>query len=269
MEALNALFRLADAWGILSSHHAPVIRYRLSLYADDLVIFVIPTEQDQCCVRAVLQAFAEASGLCSNISKSQFTPIQCTEVIIQLVPCQRVNFPFRYLGVPLSVYQLKRCDLQPLVDAVKGRLPSWKAGKLSRPGRTTLVKSTLSAIPVHISIAVKLCPDARRCIDKIRRGFIWCRTSSASGGHCMVAWPKVTMPIELGEVGVPDRATLCACGGRGLPTSTCVAHGRPCQATLTALSRPCSRLRSQSRWAPARALGFGGRNGSMASACRP
>jgi hypothetical protein len=166
MEALNALFRLADSWGILLSLHAPVIRYRLSLYADDSVI---PTEQDLCCARAVLQAFAEASGLCSNISKSQFAPIPCTDETIQLVqvhlPCQQVNFPFRYLGVD--------------------RLPSWKAGMLSPPGRTALVKSTLSAIPVHISIAVKLCPGARRDIDKIRRGFIWRSTSSASGGRCL------------------------------------------------------------------------------------
>jgi hypothetical protein len=163
METLNALFRLIDSWGILSSFHAPVTRYRLSLYADDLVIFVIPTEQDLCCVQPILQAFSEATGLCSNISKSQFTPIQYTEEIIQLVylhlSCQRVNFPFRYLGVPLFIYQLKHGDLQLLVDAVADRLPSWKAGLLSRPGWTMLIKSTLSVIPVHISIAVKLCPS--------------------------------------------------------------------------------------------------------------
>jgi hypothetical protein len=77
---------------------------------------------------------------------------------------------------------------------------------LSRLGRTALVKSTLSAIPLHISVAVKLCPSTHQDIDKIRRGFIWCGTSSASGGRCMVAWPKVTRSIELGRLGVPDLA---------------------------------------------------------------
>jgi hypothetical protein len=81
MKAPNALFWLADSWGV----HAPAIWYRLSLYADDLVIFVTPSEQDMCCVRAMLQAFAEASRICSNIPKSQFTPIQYTEELIQLV----------------------------------------------------------------------------------------------------------------------------------------------------------------------------------------
>jgi hypothetical protein len=146
----------------------------------------VPTEQDLQCVRAILDTFPGTSGLCSNITKSQFTPIRCTEETIHLVqqflPCQLVNFPFRYLGVPLSVYKLKRCDLQPLVDVVADRLPSWKAGLLSYPGRTALVKSTLSAIPVHVSIAVKICPAALNDIDKIRCcGFIWSGTSSASG----------------------------------------------------------------------------------------
>jgi hypothetical protein len=71
MEDLNALFRLTDSWGVLTSLRAPAIRYRLSLY----VIFIMPSVWDLCYVRAMLETFAGASGLCSNISKSQFTLI--------------------------------------------------------------------------------------------------------------------------------------------------------------------------------------------------
>jgi hypothetical protein len=42
MEILNGLFRLADPNRLLTSLHAPAIRYRLSLYADDIVIFLAP-----------------------------------------------------------------------------------------------------------------------------------------------------------------------------------------------------------------------------------
>jgi hypothetical protein len=103
---------------------------------------------------------------------------------------------------------------------------------LSRPGRMALVKSTLSAIPLHISIAVKLCPSTRWDIDKTQQGFIWCGASSASGGRCMVAWPKVTRPIQLGGLEVPDLAMLRHAlrlrGGSGSPVSTRAAHGQPC-----------------------------------------
>jgi hypothetical protein len=78
MEALNALFHLVDSWGVLSSLKAPTIHFWVSLYADNLIIFITPIEHDLCCVPAILEAFTEASGLCSNILKSQFTPIQCT-----------------------------------------------------------------------------------------------------------------------------------------------------------------------------------------------
>jgi hypothetical protein len=79
---------------------------------------------------------------------------------------------------------------------------------LSRLSRTALDMSTLSAMPLHISIAVKLSPSTLRGIDKIRRGFVWCGTSSAFGGWCKVAWPNVIRTIELGRLGMPDLTTL-------------------------------------------------------------
>jgi hypothetical protein len=75
MEALNALFWPAGSWGVLTSLRALAIRYHLSLCTDDLVIFIMPSDRNLCYVWVVLQTFVEASGLCSNISKSMFTPI--------------------------------------------------------------------------------------------------------------------------------------------------------------------------------------------------
>jgi hypothetical protein len=109
--------------------------------------------------------------LCANISKSQFTLISCMQELIDLVqlhlPCSIAHFPFKYLGVPLSIFKLKHSELQPLVDAVADRLPSWKTGLLSRLGCTALVKSMLLAMPVHSSIAVKLNPGTIKDIDKV------------------------------------------------------------------------------------------------------
>jgi hypothetical protein len=83
-----------------------------------------------------MDTFVGASGLHTNIHKYQFTLIQCTEEQIdfvqQLLPCQMVQFPCKYLGIPLSVYQLKKVDLQPLVDSVADPLPTWKSRLMSR-----------------------------------------------------------------------------------------------------------------------------------------
>ena len=60
-------------------------------------------------------------------------------------------FPIRYLGIPLSIYKLRKCDLQHLVDKVIASLPTWKAGLLTKAGRTVLVKTKMSTIPVALS----------------------------------------------------------------------------------------------------------------------
>jgi hypothetical protein len=69
MEALNGMFRLMESRGLLTSLQALVIRHRLSLYAYDVVIFIVPTTQDIIVVRAVLDMFVGALGLHTNVAK--------------------------------------------------------------------------------------------------------------------------------------------------------------------------------------------------------
>jgi hypothetical protein len=107
----------------------------------------------------------------TNLAKCMIIPIQCSSDRINLAkeifPCQIGQFLCRYLGIPLSIYQLKKADLQPLVDAATDRLPTWKGRLLSRVGHTTLAMVTLSAIPVHVTIAVKAAPWIIKAFDKI------------------------------------------------------------------------------------------------------
>jgi hypothetical protein len=112
MEILGAMFRRADAWSLLQSLGVRSTVHRVSLYTDDMVLFLTPRHQDLQVAREILQIFEDASGLGCNMVKCQMAPIRCSEEQINLgmafFPCQKVNFPIKYLGLPMSTTKLPR-----------------------------------------------------------------------------------------------------------------------------------------------------------------
>jgi hypothetical protein len=137
----------ADRRGALTPLPGNAIKFRASVYVDDLVVFLVPTTRDFCSIREILQLFAGASGLQTNLDMCQVTPIYCSDdevaAVQQVFPCQIQQFPCTYLGALLSLSLLPRADEQRLVDKVAARIPTWKAGMLNATGRTTLMQSTL------------------------------------------------------------------------------------------------------------------------------
>jgi hypothetical protein len=158
------------------------IKNRTSIYADDLLIFLSPNVQDFINIRRILDLFAGASGLITNVDKC--------------------------LGAPLSLSRINRGEEQHLVDAIAARIPTWKAGLLTNAGRATLTQTTLSAILVHVSICCCLSAWAIDEIDRQRRAFLSTGSDTVMGGRCKVAWPILCAPKDHGGLGIPDLRIL-------------------------------------------------------------
>ncbi|XP_066344119.1 uncharacterized protein [Miscanthus floridulus] len=104
MEVLNELIAVADRRGVLTPLPGNVIKFRASVYADDLVVFLAPTPQDFSCIREILQLFAGASGLQTNLDKCQVTPIRCSDedvAVVQQVFPALARFNHSHIAWPI------------------------------------------------------------------------------------------------------------------------------------------------------------------------
>ena len=182
------------------------------MYADDVALFLRPAANDITLILDILQLFGEASGLKTNVQKSSVLPIQCSDdsisAIQNLLPCEILSFPCRYLGIPLSLRKLTRDQVQPIIDRIADQLTGWKADLMTRAGRVVQVQFVLTSMVVYQLMATDLPTWALKAIDKIRRGFLWRGRKEAQGGHCLIAWPKVCRARELGGLGISDLKLL-------------------------------------------------------------
>lgn len=188
------------------------LQHRISLYANDVVIFLRPSAADMDITLDILHLFGNASGLVTNIQKSSVLPIQCNEenreIIQANLPCQMMDFPCTYLGLPLSLHKLTKAQIQPIIDKIADQLPGWKADLLTKEGRRILVQFVLTSMLIYLAMALDIPPWALKAIDKIRRGFLWKGRKEVKGGHCLLAWSKVARPVELGGLGISQLQQL-------------------------------------------------------------
>ena len=110
------------------------IKERVFLYADDVVLFLRPQQQDLELTKGILEIFARVSGLRTNMDKCHISPIQCnledTVSLLQHFPGKLDLFPTKYLGIPLSLKKLRKtvtevdlCTSLPSGIPEPGRLP--------------------------------------------------------------------------------------------------------------------------------------------------
>jgi hypothetical protein len=66
----------------------------------------------------------------------------------------------------------------------------------------------MAAKIIYVAMAMEFPPWAFKDITKYQKGLVWRGRKEANEGHCLLVWPKVIRPKELGCLGILDVRTL-------------------------------------------------------------
>jgi hypothetical protein len=148
------------------------------------------------------------TGLTINLQKSEFVPIAIPRdvhsTITRLLGCTQGTFPMRYLGLPLSIKRPNKADYLPVLQKIQARLAGGQNTTLSLAGRKVLVNSVINALPLHYMQVFLLPQWLIKHIERTKRAFFWKGKGKCIGGHCLVNWTRVCLPIEHGGMGIRD-----------------------------------------------------------------
>jgi hypothetical protein len=103
---LAMLFQHAQLMGALGFLYGSCARFRVSLYAYHAAVFINPTSQDLCTTLLILKIFGQASGLITNVEKTELYPIRCQDInLVQILDASLKisSFPLHQLVPPFSL----------------------------------------------------------------------------------------------------------------------------------------------------------------------
>jgi hypothetical protein len=165
-------------------------------------VFVAPFKEDIQNLANILNGFGDVTGLCTNFQKSSVVPIRCAHVdlddVLEGIPAARATSPLKYLGLPLSVWSLKRADFQHLEDKCAGKLPTWSGNLITAAWRSALVKSVITSQAIYHLTPLAMPPATLASINKIERAFLWSAKDVTTRAKCKVNWEVVCRPKKFG-----------------------------------------------------------------------
>ncbi|RVW37936.1 Transposon TX1 uncharacterized 149 kDa protein [Vitis vinifera] len=215
MEVFSAFLQRAVEGGYLSgcrvkgrSEEGALISHLL--FADDTLVFCKPSQDHLTHLSWLLMWFEAASGLRINLDKSELIPVGRVENMDDLAwefGCKVGSLPSTYLGMPLGASFKSTSVWDGVEDRFRKRLGMWKRQYLSKGGRATLIRSTLSNLPIYLMSLLCLPSVVRRRLEKIQRDFLWGGGNLERKPH-LVRWEVVCLSKKKGGLGVKNLSIL-------------------------------------------------------------
>jgi hypothetical protein len=209
MEALSRMMSKAVDGGLLSgfqvgSTENHLVQVSHLLFADDTLIFSDANPNHIFNPRLLFSWFEAVSGLKINLNKSEMVPVGSVpdlEDLASIMGCKIIQLPMTYLGLPLGANFKSKSIWDSILEKMERKLSGWQRMYLSKGGRITLIKSTLSSLPTYFMSLFPIPVSMALRIDKIQRDFLWGGMGEGKKFH-LVNWSQVCQPLKMGGLGL-------------------------------------------------------------------
>ena len=211
MEALSRMLDKAIDGGFLSgfqvgSEEANHLMVSHLLFADDTLIFCEADPDQILNLDFLLTWFEAISGLKVNLAKSEMVQVGDVPHVGELagiLGCSTSSLPMKYLGLPLGAKFKAKEIWNEVLEKMERQLAGWKRLYLSKGGRLTLIKSTLSNLPTYFLSLFSIPATVARRMEQLQRDFLWGGLGEEFKFH-LVNWDSVCSPVQCGGLAVKN-----------------------------------------------------------------
>lgn len=100
-----------------------------------------------------------------------------------LLGCKVSSLPLKYLSLPVGSASRGVAIWDSVIEKIEHRLAGWRKLYLSKVGKTTLIKSTLSNLLTYFLVLFLIPTFVANCIGKLFRDFLSCGLGDKSKFH--------------------------------------------------------------------------------------
>ena len=151
----------------------------------------------------LLMWFEAISGSKINLAKSEVIPMGSVDNVEELsleLGCKIGALPSSYPGLPLGAQHNSVAVWDVIEERFRRRLALWKRQYISKGGRLTLFRNTLSSLPIYMFL-FQLPRRVKLMLEQIQRDFLWGGGSLEKKPH-PVKWASVCSDKNEGGLGV-------------------------------------------------------------------
>ena len=174
------------------------------LFADDTLVFYDANSNHIAALRGILSRFEEMSQLKINLGKSELVPVGDVpdlHELVEILDCRESTLPLKYLGLLLGASFKDKTIWNPILKKMEQRLAGWKRLYLSKGGKVTLIKSTLSSLPTYLLSLFPIPVKVAKRMEDLQRDFLWTGIRDDRKIH-LVNWSKICSPVKNGGLGI-------------------------------------------------------------------